>query len=76
MTLVEIKKLITDHDLTYSFSDSGVSYERGDREYKVIKNAIATLTREDKAAIIDHWNQEVSRKLVEDVRKDFEWSKE
>ena len=76
MTLVEIKKLITDHDLTYSFSDSGVSYERGDREYKVIKNVIATLTREDKAAIIDHWNKTVGEKLIEDVRKDFEWSKE
>jgi len=76
MTLVEIKKLITDHDLTYSFSDSGVSYERGDREYKVIKNAIATLTREDKATIIDHWNKTVGEKLIEDVRKEFEWSKE
>ena len=76
MTLVEIKKLITDHDLTYSFSDSGVSYERGDREYKVITRAIATLTREDRETIIDHWNQEVSRKVVKDVRKVFEWSKE
>ena len=73
MTLVDIKKLITDHDLTYSFSDSGVSYERGDREYKLIKKEFAALSDEDQLTIIDHWNKTVSETLVEDVRKDFEW---
>ena len=73
MTLAELKKRITNHDLTYVYADSGIEYERGNREYKAIMRAFKELDSDDKATIIDHWNKNVSENLVEDVRKDFEW---
>jgi hypothetical protein len=76
MTLAELKTLITDHDLTYSFSDSGVEYERGNWEHKVITNTFDKLSREDKITIIDHWNETVSKKLKANVHDMFMWDKD
>jgi len=73
MTLDELKTLISEHDLTYSFSCSSMVYEAGDREYKVITRAFKTLDRKDKLKIIEHWNDTVNEKLIDDVSEDFEW---
>tara|TARA_Y100000310_G_C20616088_1_gene780703 strand:+ start:374 stop:628 length:255 start_codon:yes stop_codon:yes gene_type:complete len=76
MTLDRLKTLITDHDLTFTFADSGIEYERGNRESKAITRAFKTLSREDKIIIIDHWNETVSKKLKANVHDMFMWDKD
>jgi len=76
MTLDELKKRITDHDLTFSFSDDSMVFEKGNRESKAITRAFKTLAHEDKVTIIDHWNETVSKKIRASDHDMFVWEKE
>ena len=76
MTLDKLKTLISDHDLTYSFSDDSMEYEKGNRESKAITRAFKTMAHEDKVKIIDHWNETVTKKLKYNVHDMFMWDKD
>ena len=76
-----IMEFITKHDLTYNYSDDPSARKEGAAQDDLIRNAIDQLDlrkashREAKKILIDHWNQEVENKLIEDAWPQFKWEK-
>jgi hypothetical protein len=70
MNLADFETMVTNHDLTYSYSDDGEVYRRGQRRYDEIRKAAETLPREDVERI---WNAVVDTKVIEAVRSQFYW---
>jgi len=76
-----IMKFITAHDLTYNYSDDPSARKEGAAQDDLIRNAIDQLDlrkashRKAKKILIDHWNQEVENKLIEDAWPQFKWEK-
>jgi hypothetical protein len=64
--------MVRSHDLTYAYSDSYATYERGRAE----KDAIRAYAREhlspETAARV--WNEEVDRKVRPGFARSFYWS--
>ena len=76
MTLNKLKTLITDHDLTFSFSDDYRVWEKGNREYIAIMRQFKMLSVEDRNKIVDHWNETVRKKIRASGHDMFVWEKE
>lgn len=58
------------HDLTYSYSDDGRVWRRGEDSFRQIKTAAAQLPREVAVRI---WNEVVDGKIAEGHRETFYW---
>jgi hypothetical protein len=69
MTIEQFKKLIEEHDLTYEMSDD-------DRYYRAGRQSLAIIKFESKQfepdLVIQIWNEQVAKKLVDGYRKQFE----
>ena len=70
MTPEDFQEMVRNHDLTYSYSDDGEVWRRGQARYDAIRKAADSLPREDVECI---WNAEVDRKLMEHARSTFYW---
>ena len=70
MTPEEFKALVESHDLTYERSDDSKAYQRGSQSMKRILEARELLPR---SVAIQIWNEVVARKLIPEVRNQFEW---
>ena len=69
-TLKEFKKMVRDHDLTYSYSDDHRCYTKGAAEYDKILKEAKTLPRAD---VVKIWNAVVDKKLMSFARSSFYW---
>lgn len=68
--LEEFTKLVNGHDLTYSYSDDGGVWRRGQAQRDAIRELAKELPREDVERV---WNAMVDRSLVPDAREPFYW---
>ena len=67
--LDQFRKLCQNHDLTYTYSDDGSVYRRGEAEYAAIRKLAAELPKGEAARI---WNEVVMTKMRYPV--DYLWS--
>jgi len=68
--IAEFTKLVNDHDLTYSYSDDGRVWQRGQNQ----RDKIVALAKEiDLETVRTIWNAKVDRTLVEGYREPFYW---
>ena len=77
-SLEAFKKLVDRHDLTYSYSDDGNAWRRGDASMKAIRDMKLALIKEDPAneeKCIKIWNDAVDKKIAASSREDWYWSK-
>jgi hypothetical protein len=68
--LKKFSDMVWAHDLTYSYSDDGAVWRRGQAAYDKIRETAKALPIEDVEKI---WNQVVDHKLSPDARKSFYW---
>lgn len=73
MTIDEFKEMVRNHDLTYSYSDDGEVWRRGQARYDAICKAAKDLPPEEVERI---WNAEVDHKLLEHARSTFYWRRQ
>lgn len=77
-SLEAFKELVKRHDLTYSYSDDGRVWRRGEASKKEILDMRAALIKEDPTnedKCIKIWNDEVDKKIVASETKNWYWSK-
>jgi len=65
-----LKALCEAHDLTYSYSDDGSVFRRGEEQYKAIKIVAARLQREVAVRI---WNDAVDAKILAPHNSMYHW---
>lgn len=69
--LNQFRELCKNHDITYSYSDDGSVYNRGNAQYAEIVEMSKSIPREDAVRI---WNEEVDKKfLYEQDRAEYRW---
>ena len=67
-TVEEFKQLISQHDITYDFSDDDRVYQRGRRQ----KQKILELAKQIPEAK-DLWNAEIDKRLSLNMRQPYYW---
>jgi hypothetical protein len=58
------------HDLTYTYSDDGRTYSKGEAEYKAIVEFSKKIPREMAVKI---WNETVEKKMQSFVWDEYKW---
>ena len=70
MTIEEFTELVNYHDLTYSYSDDGRVWSRGQAQYDKIVAASKQFAPEDVKRV---WDAMVDRALLQNFREPFYW---
>lgn len=70
ITLDEFAQMVSQHDLTFQYSDDNYMWERGRKELADIRAFAEFLPRAD---VVRIWNAEVDRKMAEGYRDQFYW---
>lgn len=69
--LNQFREMCQNHDITYTYSDDGSVYRRGETQYKEIVEFSKSLSHEDAVKI---WNEVVDKKFLhERDRADYRW---
>lgn len=70
MSIKQFKDMVSNHDLTYSYSDDGAVWRRG----QAAKDAIVALAKTlDREICVEIWNAKVDKTLSPDFRAPFYW---
>ena len=75
-SLEEFTRLVSQHDISYAFSDDHSVWSRGERAYSLIcsmRDALIAQDANNESRCIEIWNDNVRKKFVESVWKQFEW---
>lgn len=64
------KQLVSEHDITYDYSDDGATYRRGSAQRTAINELAAKI---DPKVAAEIWNAAVDRKLIERARQNYYW---
>lgn len=67
----KFRELCASHDLTYTYSDDGKTYSRGDAQYKEIIELSKTMPRD---VAVQIWNENVEKKIIQHSWNEFKWS--
>lgn len=71
MTLDQFRAACVAHDLTYSYSDDGGVWRRGEAARRAIEEAAKQFPR---AEVVRIWNETVDKKISQEGdRKSFYW---
>lgn len=68
--LQDFEAMVNAHDLTYTYSDDGAVYRRGETQLHRIKEAAKNLPLDTVRSV---WNAKVDKTLAEGYRKPFYW---
>lgn len=66
----KFRELCEAHDLTYTYSDDGSVYRRGEAQYKEILEFSKSIPRN---LAVQVWNQTIEKKLREYDWDDYKW---
>lgn len=68
--LEDFELMVKEHDLTYSYSDDGRVWRKGEAERSAIVEFSNLLPRDK---VVEIWNKWVDRKIGEGYRDNFYW---